>query len=144
MRTGSLAYGPAFRLGERIISFRSFVRRHRLRSGGRRRGRTVHFVNRFMDCGLRVAGGGCTATAFASNSSLLAVVNAQPLALLRQYLHSQGSAAMRKPESYYRPKRDDFAAGMTIAFAIFAALVRGAQQWMLIVRGVRRLDPARG
>lgn len=51
---------------------------------------------------------------------------------------------MRKPESYYRPKRDDFAAGMTIAFAIFAALVRGAQQWMLIVRGVRRLDPARG
>lgn len=48
------------------------------------------------------------------------------------------------PESYYRPRRDDFAAGMTIAFGILAALVRGAQQWLLIVRGVRRLDPARG
>src|SRR5256885_17220384 len=50
----------------------------------------------------------------------------------------------RRPESYYRPRRDDFAAGMTIAFGIFAAIMRGAQQWLLIVRGVRRLDPARG
>jgi hypothetical protein len=49
-----------------------------------------------------------------------------------------------RPESYYRPRREDFAAGMTIAFGIFAALLRGAQQWLLIVRGVRRLDPARG
>ena len=33
---------------------------------------------------------------------------------------------------------------MTIAGGIFAALTRGAQFWLLIVRGVRRLDPARG
>ena len=50
----------------------------------------------------------------------------------------------RRPESYYRPRREDFTAGMTIAAAILAALARGAQQWLLIVRGVRRLDPARG
>lgn len=50
----------------------------------------------------------------------------------------------RQPESYYRPRRDDFAAGTAIAAGIMVALVRGAQQWLLIVRGVRRLDPARG
>ncbi|HKW48191.1 MAG TPA: hypothetical protein VJN70_12130 [Gemmatimonadaceae bacterium] len=50
----------------------------------------------------------------------------------------------RRPESYYRSRRDDFAAGLTIAAGIFAALMRGAQYWLLIVRGVRRLDPARG
>jgi len=50
----------------------------------------------------------------------------------------------RRPESYYRTRRDDFTAGMTIAGGIFAALARGAQFWLLIVRGVRRLDPARG
>ena len=50
----------------------------------------------------------------------------------------------RRPESYYRPRRNDFAAGVTIGAAILAALARGAQQWILIVRGVRRLDPARG
>jgi hypothetical protein len=50
----------------------------------------------------------------------------------------------RRPESYYHGRRDDFTAGMTIAAGIFAALARGAQQWLLIVRGVRRLDPARG
>jgi membrane associated rhomboid family serine protease len=33
---------------------------------------------------------------------------------------------------------------VTIGAAVFAALARGAQQWILIVRGVRRLDPARG
>lgn len=50
----------------------------------------------------------------------------------------------RRPESYYQPRRDDFAAGTAIAAGILAALARGAQQWLLIVRGVRRLDPARG
>lgn len=50
----------------------------------------------------------------------------------------------RRPESYYQPRRDDFAAGSAIAAGILAALARGAQQWLLIVRGVRRLDPARG
>jgi len=50
----------------------------------------------------------------------------------------------RRPESYYRSRRDDFAAGLTIAGGILAALARGAQYWLLIVRGVRRLDPARG
>jgi len=50
----------------------------------------------------------------------------------------------RRPESYYRSRRDDLAAGVTIASGIFAALLRGAQYWLLIVRGVRRLDPARG
>lgn len=50
----------------------------------------------------------------------------------------------RRPESYYQPRRDDFAAGVAIAAGILAALTRGAQHWLLIVRGVRRLDPARG
>jgi membrane protein DedA with SNARE-associated domain len=50
----------------------------------------------------------------------------------------------RRPESYYRTRRDDFTAGLTISAGIFAALARGAQQWLLIVRGVRRLEPARG
>jgi membrane associated rhomboid family serine protease len=50
----------------------------------------------------------------------------------------------RRPESYYRGRRDDLAAGVAIAAGIFAALVRGAQQWLLIVRGVRHLDPAHG
>ena len=51
---------------------------------------------------------------------------------------------LRRPESYYRPRRDDFAAGTAIAAGILAALTRGAQHWLLIVRGVRHLDPARG
>ncbi|HKN68360.1 MAG TPA: hypothetical protein VJW73_18875 [Gemmatimonadaceae bacterium] len=50
----------------------------------------------------------------------------------------------RRPESYYQPRRDDFAAGSAIAAGILYALIRGAQHWLLIVRGVRRLDPARG
>ena len=50
----------------------------------------------------------------------------------------------RAPESYYRPRRDDFTAGVAIAGGILAALWRGVHQWLLIVRGVRRLDPARG
>ena len=54
------------------------------------------------------------------------------------------SSSPRRPESYYRSRREDFTAGFTIAVAIFAALMRGAQYWLLIVRGVRRLDPARG
>ena len=51
---------------------------------------------------------------------------------------------VRRPESYYQPRRDDFAAGTAISAGILAALTRGAQYWLLIVRGVRRLDPARG
>lgn len=54
------------------------------------------------------------------------------------------SRRARRPESYYQTRRDDFAAGMAIGAAILAALTRGAQHWLLIVRGVRRLDPARG
>ena len=54
------------------------------------------------------------------------------------------SSRPRRPESYYRSRREDFTAGLTITVAIFAALMRGAQYWLLIVRGVRRLDPARG
>lgn len=50
----------------------------------------------------------------------------------------------RRPESYYQARRDDFAAGVAIAGGMFAALTRGAQHWLLILRGVRRLDPARG
>ena len=50
----------------------------------------------------------------------------------------------RRPESFYRSRREDFAAGVTIASGIVAGLLRGAQYWLLIVRGVRRLDPARG
>ena len=33
---------------------------------------------------------------------------------------------------------------MAIAAGLLAALSEGAHQWILIVRGVRRLDPARG
>ena len=54
------------------------------------------------------------------------------------------SSRPRRPESYYRGRRDDFTAGLTIAAGIFAALMRGARYWLFIVRGVRRLDPARG
>ena len=54
------------------------------------------------------------------------------------------SSRPRRPESYYRSRRDDVTAGLTIAAGIFAALMRGAQYWLLIVRGVRRLDAARG
>lgn len=50
----------------------------------------------------------------------------------------------RRPESYYRSRREDFTAGVTIAFGIVAALLRGAQYWLLIVRGVRRFAAARG
>jgi len=50
----------------------------------------------------------------------------------------------RRPETYYRSRREDFTAGLTIAGAILLALLRGAEYWLLIVRGVRRLDPARG
>src|SRR3954452_5034319 len=50
----------------------------------------------------------------------------------------------RRPESYYQTRRDDFAAGAAIAAGIMAALTGRAQYWLLIVRGVRRLDPARG
>jgi hypothetical protein len=50
----------------------------------------------------------------------------------------------RRPESYYRVRREDFTAGTTIAAGIAAALLRGAQHWLLILRGVRRLDPAHG
>lgn len=50
----------------------------------------------------------------------------------------------RRPESYYRVRRDDLTAGVTIAAGILTALSAGAHQWLLIVRGVRRLDPARG
>jgi hypothetical protein len=54
------------------------------------------------------------------------------------------SSRPRPPESYYRRRRDDFAAGVTIGAAIFAGLMEGAYHWLLIVRGVRRLDPAHG
>ena len=50
----------------------------------------------------------------------------------------------RQPESYYRGRRQDFAAGSAIASGIVTALVQGAHQWILIARGVRRLDPAPG
>jgi membrane associated rhomboid family serine protease len=50
----------------------------------------------------------------------------------------------RRPESYYRSRREDFAAGLAITGGIFAALLRAVHQWLLIVRGVRRLDPAHG
>ena len=53
-------------------------------------------------------------------------------------------ARQRRPESYYRGRRDDVAAGVTIAAGILVALSVGAHEWFLIVRGVRRLDPARG
>ena len=36
------------------------------------------------------------------------------------------------------------AAGLAIAAGTLVALAEGAHQWLLIVRGVRRLDPARG
>jgi hypothetical protein len=54
------------------------------------------------------------------------------------------SSRARRPESFYRRRREDVAAGLTIGAGIFAALMRGAQYWLLVVRGVRRLDPARG
>ena len=53
-------------------------------------------------------------------------------------------ARARVPESYYRPRRNDLTAGCAVGVGIFLALVQGARTWMLIVRGVRRLDPARG
>ena len=53
-------------------------------------------------------------------------------------------ARQRRPESYYRARRDDFTAGVTIGAGILSALSAGAHEWFLIVRGVRRLDPARG
>ena len=54
------------------------------------------------------------------------------------------SSRPRPPESYYRRRREDVTAGVTIGAAIFAGLMEGAYHWLLIVRGVRRLDPARG
>ncbi|HEY2375902.1 MAG TPA: hypothetical protein VGH98_07985 [Gemmatimonadaceae bacterium] len=54
------------------------------------------------------------------------------------------SSRPRRPESYYRGRRDDFTAGFTIGAGILAAFMRGARYWLLIVRGVRRLDPAHG
>jgi membrane protein DedA with SNARE-associated domain len=50
----------------------------------------------------------------------------------------------RRPESYYRARREDFTAGVTIGVGLFVALVQGARYWLLIVRGVRRLRPAAG
>ena len=50
----------------------------------------------------------------------------------------------RAPESFYRPRRNDLAAGFAIGTGILLALAQGARTWLLIVRGVRRLDPARG
>ena len=50
----------------------------------------------------------------------------------------------RRPESYYRSRREDLAVGLAITGGILAALSQGAHQWILILRGVRRLDPARG
>lgn len=50
----------------------------------------------------------------------------------------------RAPENYYRRRRDDLTAGFAIGAGIFFALAQGARTWLLIVRGVRRLDPAHG
>lgn len=50
----------------------------------------------------------------------------------------------RPPENYYARPRDDLTAGFAIGLGILAALAQGARTWLLIVRGVRRLDPARG
>jgi hypothetical protein len=50
----------------------------------------------------------------------------------------------RKPESYYRPRRDDLTAGFAIAVSILFALTQGSRTWLLIVRGVRRMSPAHG
>lgn len=50
----------------------------------------------------------------------------------------------RAPESYYRRRREDLTAGVAIGVALFFALAQGARSWLLIVRGVRRLDPAHG
>lgn len=51
---------------------------------------------------------------------------------------------VRRPETYYGRRRDDLTAGFAIAAAILLALLQGARSWLLIVRGVRQLDPARG
>lgn len=50
----------------------------------------------------------------------------------------------RRPETYYGRRRDDLTAGFAIAAGIFLALLQSARSWLLIVHGVRRLDPARG
>jgi hypothetical protein len=51
---------------------------------------------------------------------------------------------VRRPETYYGRRRDDLTAGFAIGAGIFVALLQGARTWLLIVRGVRRHDPARG
>lgn len=50
----------------------------------------------------------------------------------------------RLPESYYQPRRNDLTAGFAIGTGILVALAQGARTWLLIVRGVRHLDPAHG
>lgn len=54
------------------------------------------------------------------------------------------SPRVRRPESYYRPRRDDLTAGFAIAAGVFLAFAQGARSWLLIVRGVRRMNPAHG
>lgn len=53
-------------------------------------------------------------------------------------------SSRRVPESYYRPRRDDLTAGFAIGLGILFALGQGARTWLLILRGVRRLNPAHG
>src|SRR5262245_15446787 len=49
-----------------------------------------------------------------------------------------------RPESFYRPRRANVVAGCAIALGLLLGLYQMATQWILLLRGVRRLEPARG
>lgn len=55
-------------------------------------------------------------------------------------LRTQGS----RPESFYKPRRANLLAGCAIGLGLLAGLYQMATQWILLLRGVRRLEPARG
>jgi len=50
----------------------------------------------------------------------------------------------RAPESYYEPRRRDFAAGCAVTGGVFTALYFGVSRWVVLLKGVRRLDPTKG
>jgi hypothetical protein len=49
-----------------------------------------------------------------------------------------------RPESFYRPRRANLLAGSAIGLGLLAGLYQMATQWIRLLVGVRRLEPARG
>ena len=55
-------------------------------------------------------------------------------------LRSQSS----RPESFYRPRRANLLAGCAIGLGLLTGLYQMITQWIRLLVGVRRLEPARG